>query len=345
MTPTRRSRRGDHKVVVYDDDRQYVRMVGDSAFAALAGGKSVVIVGTSSQLAAAEEWIELSRAEAARDAAFGRFTTMDAEEVVDRIIAATEPAHAFEAVLLDACAQGDLPLATATMHVVGSLVIFGSLVGALWERSKLEVAASIEKLGNRLADERGTSVLCALPAVTVATKERRKFLASYHSAVAEARAEALAPLYASTRRGGGATSSATGVRMFPGAAPACRAARRFVREILESNQSNDEVIDAIELICSELSANAIRHAHTVFTVALECSPARVRIAVTDEMPPAPGEGDGFPVRTGHGLGIVAALAKDWGVDLDERGHAVWAEVAGRRGGSEGADWWVQGSAP
>jgi len=29
----------------------------------------------------------------------------------------------------------------------------------------------------------------------------------------------------------------------------------------------------------------------------------------------------------RGLGIVAALARNWGVELNKHGHAVWAEVA------------------
>lgn len=70
----------------------------------------------------------------------------------------------------------------------------------------------------------------------------------------------------------------------------------------------------------------MRHAHSAFTVALERAPTHVRIEVADETPPAPDDRR-FPVRTGRGLGIVAALARDWGIEQDERGHAVWAEVA------------------
>lgn len=334
----------DHKVLLYDDDRQYVRTIGESASAALVAGGSVVLVGNRSQLAAAEKWIELSSGGPAHSSRLGRYATIDTDTVADELVVAREPAQAFEAALSDACGQVDL---ASTVQLVGSLVIFGGLVGVLWDRGEHEVAASIEGLGNRLASERGASILCAFPAATVSSGERREVLETTHGAVVEVQASRLDPLRADARHGRARTPATAPActRVFPGAVPACRAARHFVRDILESAQSNDEVIDTMELICSELSANAVRHARSAFTVALECSPTHVRIAVTDDMPPAPDEDDRFPVRTGHGLGIVAALARDWGVELDGRGHAVWAEVADGAEGTAGPGRLAHGTDP
>jgi hypothetical protein len=48
--------------------------------------------------------------------------------------------------------------------------------------------------------------------------------------------------------------------------------------------------------------------------------------VTDATPATNGW-TGFPVATEHGLGIVSALASDWGVERLDGGKVVWAEVA------------------
>jgi hypothetical protein len=89
----------DHKVLLYGDDRQFVRAVGESAFGELIDGGFVVLMGSTPQLAAAEEWIELSRDAAARPSALGRYVTIDAEAVADELAVAEEPARAFEEVL------------------------------------------------------------------------------------------------------------------------------------------------------------------------------------------------------------------------------------------------------
>lgn len=311
-------------MVLYDDDRQLVRAVGERAVRALANGGSVVLLGSGVQLDATAEWIELSRGPAASPAALDHYITIDADAVADELVAAADPAQRFEQVLSEACTEVDWQ--STVVH------IFGSLVGALWERGESDIAASIESFGDHMAAEHGASVLCAYPATAVANSHGRDIVQSCHSGVVEVPTLRFAHAGTSCADSGGpGPAQATCARVFPAVVPACRAARHFVRDILQSTRSNDEVIDTIELICSELSANAVRHARSPFTVALECAPTHVRIAVADEGSPVPVERS-FPVRTGRGLGIVAALARDWGVEQDERGHAVWAEVARRPGG-------------
>ncbi|MGH8980572.1 MAG: ATP-binding protein [Acidimicrobiales bacterium] len=310
---------GDHNVVLYDDDQQFVRAVGEYASDALADGGSVVLLATDAQRDAAEEWLHLSRSTTEGAESPGRYVVIDADAVADELVAAAEPARVFEELLSRACA--DIGTPPTTVH------IFGSLVGALWERGKPDIVTSIEALGSRLADEGDASILCAYGSSAVSNDQGASIVESCHNKVVRlppARQSAL-------RRGPGdathADAEAATARIFPPALSACRAARHYVRDILESAESNEVVIDAIELICSELSANAVRHAHSVFTVELECAPTHVRIAVADESPSTADEGNSFPVRTGRGLGIVAALAREWGIEQDETGYAVWAEVA------------------
>jgi anti-sigma regulatory factor (Ser/Thr protein kinase) len=103
------------------------------------------------------------------------------------------------------------------------------------------------------------------------------------------------------------------------------AARRFVRDVLRG-QSRD-LLDAVELMASELATNAIHHARTAFELAIEDGQGRIRVEVRDA-------GQGRPVprspapyeQTGRGLRIVEAMSESWGVDLGSHGKTVWFTV-------------------
>ena len=81
--------------------------------------------------------------------------------------------------------------------------------------------------------------------------------------------------------------------------------------------------DDLALVVAELAANAFRHARSGFTLTLSVTDKALLIAVRDEAPVPPG---GLPTRTPHGLGVVAALASEWGVHGLGAGKVVWAEL-------------------
>jgi anti-sigma regulatory factor (Ser/Thr protein kinase) len=113
----------------------------------------------------------------------------------------------------------------------------------------------------------------------------------------------------------------TTIRKFPCQPGAVSAARRFVRDVL-SNQPLD-IMDAAELMTSELTANCVRHARTDFELAVEAQ-GQIRIEVHDS---GPGEPTLLsPARndvTGRGLRIVDTLSDEWGVTQEHGGKAVW----------------------
>ncbi|MCP3423281.1 ATP-binding protein [Nocardioides pinisoli] len=118
------------------------------------------------------------------------------------------------------------------------------------------------------------------------------------------------------------------------------AARRFVADGLTS-WGERGLVDAGELVASELSSNAALHAMAEFMhVTLE-RPSHpdpgVRVAVEDDgpvgveavLPRISGGGDlewDDLDATGRGLTIVAMLAGRWGVDATTRGKRVWADL-------------------
>ncbi len=120
-----------------------------------------------------------------------------------------------------------------------------------------------------------------------------------------------------------AVTTATYTGVFPGRPDQVSRARREVARYLGGCPASDDAA----LIVSELATNAVRHSrsrHGLFTVHSELSRNCARIEVCDAggtWDPGDTSKDG-----GRGLGIVAALAAEWGVDGDARGRTVWARL-------------------
>jgi anti-sigma regulatory factor (Ser/Thr protein kinase) len=116
---------------------------------------------------------------------------------------------------------------------------------------------------------------------------------------------------------------------FPGITAIVPAVRRWVRGILADSPRADDM----ELIASELAANAIRHTPSggpdgAFTVTVRTGPGWARLEVADTgtgvwSVPAGADADS---EYGRGLEIVAALAGKLGHDIRSGGQVMWAEV-------------------
>lgn len=116
-------------------------------------------------------------------------------------------------------------------------------------------------------------------------------------------------------------------RHFPCQPESVTAARRFVRDVLSGRPS--EVIEAAELMTSELATNCVRHARTDFELSISAND-EIRIQVRDT-------GGGRPTvlspaaeePSGRGLRIVDALADEWGIAPGSDGKTVWFAIAER----------------
>ncbi|MFI0242726.1 ATP-binding protein [Streptomyces sp. NPDC016845] len=117
-------------------------------------------------------------------------------------------------------------------------------------------------------------------------------------------------------------------------------ARAALRSVLKAH-GRTELIDAAELLASELLTNA--HRHTTGSYALRIGPGamdahRVRVAVWDGDPKIPlGFGRCAPsadltAERGRGLFLVRAYAEDWGAYTFPEGAGgklLWAECGER----------------
>lgn len=112
-------------------------------------------------------------------------------------------------------------------------------------------------------------------------------------------------------------------------------ARRFVAGSVRGCAGADRIDDVV-LLTSELVTNALDHGAAPVTLDIYCDEGSLSIEVHDAGNRQP-EVDGLACPTadrGRGLGVVAALADEWGVTRESTGKTVWfrfnAHVVGER---------------
>jgi len=119
----------------------------------------------------------------------------------------------------------------------------------------------------------------------------------------------------------------TRARAFPADPQSVSAARRFVTEVL--SDSPPELLDAVELMVSELATNAVDHVQTGFELTLSRAAREIRVEVRDHGGGTPAiRAPGPDDPRGRGLRIVDGLADRWGVDHDPpAGKIIWFTLA------------------
>jgi anti-sigma regulatory factor (Ser/Thr protein kinase) len=126
----------------------------------------------------------------------------------------------------------------------------------------------------------------------------------------------------------------TSTRAFRCQPEAVTAARRFVRDALR--EQPPAIVDAAELMASELATNCVRHARTDFEIAIHLR-GQIRVEVRDTGPGQPVVRSPTPREpSGRGLRIVEAMADSWGIISSASGKTVWFAFPRHGRGSRGA---------
>lgn len=123
------------------------------------------------------------------------------------------------------------------------------------------------------------------------------------------------------------------MRTFPAIPQSVHAARRFAIDALAGAPVG--MLEAVELMVSELATNCIRHEQMSFYVTITRSGGEIRVEVTDSgsgKPTLRSPGPDDP--SGRGLQIVDMLSQDWGVEPEvPAGKTVWFSLAGDHAGA------------
>jgi anti-sigma regulatory factor (Ser/Thr protein kinase) len=121
------------------------------------------------------------------------------------------------------------------------------------------------------------------------------------------------------------------VRLSP-ASESAHAARVAVSDFLV-RLGRADLVDDVTLIAAELVANAVMHARTEISLAVEGVRAGVRVTVVDGSDILPRWTPSSTTATaGRGLLLVEQLSARWGFDaLPGGGKGVWAEIVAPSG--------------
>lgn len=126
-------------------------------------------------------------------------------------------------------------------------------------------------------------------------------------------------------RENGGSGVRTAFEVFLAAAESVPTVRAWTGQQLRCWDVDAETCECVQLLVSELAANAVRHAKTcLLEVRLSVGPV-LEVSVRDQDPrgclragsPGPEE------DAGRGLAIVEAVADAWGTVRDETGKSVW----------------------
>jgi anti-sigma regulatory factor (Ser/Thr protein kinase) len=119
-------------------------------------------------------------------------------------------------------------------------------------------------------------------------------------------------------------------REFPPSAEGVGEVRGFVREVLEKLNMDEDCIFQSQLVADELATNAMKHARSIYSVAIEVTERVVRLAVRDDssVVPAP-QTPRLDSTCGRGLSIVSSTANRWGIVPLGLGKEMWADVPRR----------------
>ena len=89
----------------------------------------------------------------------------------------------------------------------------------------------------------------------------------------------------------------------------------------------DGCVDVVELLVSEAVTNAVLHAGTSLTVRLVWNERVLRVEISDGSRLKPVRRDyDTDSATGRGVGLIDALAADWGMEDARNGKTVWFTV-------------------
>jgi hypothetical protein len=286
-----------HVVHFYGHDDELAGSLAGHLGEALEAGAAVVMLATPAHREACERRMAAAGADVAAAAASGAYVAVDAASLMRRVLADGGFDELISGVLRQVTGGGR------------PAVVYGEIVARLWAAGLAGAAIELESWWNELGRSYSFSLVCGYPAQAAAAGPLDR-VCGLHSSVI-----------------GSPVSGRSAVRGFLAARGAPRAARHFAADTLrawgEPWGDSPLAVDAA-IVAAELTANAVLHARSDFTIALSRRAGVVRIEVSDC---APLDGS-LLAAAGHGLDLVSMVAR-WGArPRAGGGKLVWAELPG-----------------
>lgn len=149
-----------HVVHFYEEDpaliAELVRLIGND----LTQGESAIVVATGAHRDALALELSVRGLDVRKLSAEGRYTALDAEQILSRVLVDQMPDRAkFRQILGDAITKA----AASATSPEPCIVIFGEMVALLWSSGKHEAAICLEQFWNDLAKTHSFYLRCAYP--------------------------------------------------------------------------------------------------------------------------------------------------------------------------------------
>jgi hypothetical protein len=296
---------GQHVVQFYEREEGLALAVGGFLGAGLVAGEVALVVATPAHRLRFDAVLLAAGVNVVSLRAAGRYVTLDAAELLDAFLVDGIPDPALFAASVGALVAsfGGTPVR-----------IYGEMVALLWDAGAVAAAIALEALWNDLAARTAFTLFCAYPQCSVAGPSVADICAHHTAVVPEPVVPAVLPDTVSRR-----------FEPSPYAGPV---ARRFVTDALRA-WGRDALVDAAELVVSELVGNAIRHGGSRFRVSVAAVAGGVRVSVTDPSTALPSlrSDDPHGATNGRGMHLIEAVARCWGTEPHDGGKTVWAEIA------------------
>jgi anti-sigma regulatory factor (Ser/Thr protein kinase) len=314
---------GAHVVHFYEHDAELVAAVGPYVLATLQAGETAIMIATEAHRHTIEATLEADGIDLSRAFDDERLISLDA---------ATTLATLTSDGMVDRDAFGEvvgglMRRAAASGRAVRA---YGEMVSLLWDEGNVLAALELEALWNELGRELPFALFCSYPATSVAGSEHAEAL--HHVCHMHTSVLSTAPVLSLTIEDQPAASASTERTVRASLAPEPDApahARHLVADMLGRWGYDDRAIDDAKLIVSELTSNAVRHAHSQFSIEVRVQEdSALLITVEDRTPLAASMPNGGLIpKPLHGLGLIEALCAGWGVQRTRDGKIVWAKLA------------------
>ncbi|MFF2554918.1 MEDS domain-containing protein [Nocardia sp. NPDC058058] len=307
-----------HIAIVYDADHDLVEKVGAVLATGLAADAAVLVIATESHRNALVRRLGEYDIDLRTATATGRFRCLDAAETLSRLMVdGALDRNRFAEVIGGAITQAG--------EGARPVRIFGEMVDLLWAAGDVNGAFELEALWNEISGDHTLSLCCAYPRTMLARTgdlALAQQVCVHHSSV-------IAP--------GGYLSGTASANLsehhldtiYPPVPEAVPAARRLVTDQLQAWGHPAQFVDDAALVVSELVANAVIHAGTMFRVSITRSDTSVTITTEDlsSNQPALNPHRARTSTGGRGLLLIAAISSRWGIDPVPHGKRVWSEIA------------------